>query len=157
MRHLWLGALAIVLAPVTAMAGGLSSFGFSIGIGSYSHGNSWNVRYSSGPSWGYGYGRSRVAYCPPPVIYQPAPVYIAPTPVYVSPAPVYISPAPVYVSPAPVYVTPAPVYVNPAPIIIQQPPVVYGPSVHIDVRGGNWSNGNGHYRYHGGSRYSYHR
>jgi hypothetical protein len=163
MRHLLLGALAVGLAPVTAMAGGhssYSSFGLSIGIGSSHRGNSWSFRYSSGPSWGY--SRSHVAYCPPPVIYQPAPVYVAPAPVYVSPAPIYTTPAPVYVSPAPVYVSPAPVYVNPAPIVIQRspviissPPVLYQSSVHIDLHSGFRSNGN--FRYHGGTRYSYHR
>ncbi len=162
MRHLWLGALMIGLAPMTAMAGGHSSFGFSFNFGSFHHGSGWNIRYSSGPYWGL--GRSHVAYCPPPVIYQPAPVYVAPAPVIVSPAPIYTSPAPVYVSPAPVYVNPAPVYVNPAPIVVRRAPVivstprVYTPPsvrVHVDVHQGSRSHS--HFQYHGGTRYSYHR
>lgn len=160
MRSLIMGIVALGLAPAAAMAGGHSSFSFSIGGGSRHWGNGWSFRYSTG-AWNQ-CDRTRVVYTPPPVVYQPAPVYVAPAPVIITPAPVY-APAPVYVEPAPIYVSPTPVYVNPAPVVVQtapvivsSPPVYCPPSVRINigVREGHGS----HYNYHnrGGSRYSYH-
>src|SRR5688500_15971077 len=111
MKHLWIGALVLAMAPAIAMAdrgsryhhGGSghydrgeryygrssgSSFGFSFGYGSGGyHGDSSyvNVRYSSGPYYrgGYrgGYGYNHNHYYPR---YRSG--YYAPAPVYVAPA-----------------------------------------------------------------------
>ena len=93
-------------------------------------GVNWSVSVGSGPA---------VVYAPPPVVYaHPQPVYVQPHPVYVQPHPVYVESAPVVVYGAPGYTAYG------QPYYVERPR--HRHHHKRDYNGGNFRQGNGHYR-----------